>query len=293
MRFEISYRTGTSHEVEHAGRIAVIGRDPGCDIVLNDTKCSRRHAVVEEDPEGLLVRDSGSSNGVYVNGKRIERKRLQAGDTIRLGDVRLRVLPEVGETVVVAPEDLEPFTVSGAGGTEGPDLPPREAARPERDAAPAARASRPPAGVMEGGRPLTVTVLSTLWALSVPASIAGVVVAARRAEAGLAGWALAAAAGVALAGVGITMTLGLRALASWARHLQIAAAVLGLLACPFTLASATVLLYMSRPDVKVAFDGTRAPGAAGDTAEPTFALSLLGMLALGLALTAIAALLRG
>ena len=62
MKFEISYRGGTTHEVELSGSIAVLGRDPACDIVLNDSKCSRRHAVVEDGPEGLVVRDAGSAS---------------------------------------------------------------------------------------------------------------------------------------------------------------------------------------------------------------------------------------
>jgi hypothetical protein len=86
------------------------------------------------------------------------------------------------------------------------------------------------------------------------------------------------------------MALGLRALAPWARQLQIATAAVGLLVCPFTLAAATVLFYMTRAEVKAAFDG-RAPNAPGqESAEPTFALSLVGMLVLGAALVAIAVL---
>jgi hypothetical protein len=56
--------------------------------------------------------------------------------------------------------------------------------------------------------------------------------------------------------------------------------------CPFTPASATVLFYMVRPEVKAAFEG-RAEGADGG-AEATFALSLAGLLALGVALSAAA-----
>ena len=59
MRFEISYQAGPPHVVELSGSVAVFGRDPGCDVVLNDGKCSRRHATVEELPEGLVVRDAG------------------------------------------------------------------------------------------------------------------------------------------------------------------------------------------------------------------------------------------
>ena len=70
------------------------------------------------------------------------------------------------------------------------------------------------------------------------------------------------------------------------------AAGLGLLVCPFTFASVTILIYMLRPDVRATFEapgGAAAPGAG--EAEPTFALSLFGMLALGLVLTAGAVLL--
>ena len=103
-------------------------------------------------------------------------------------------------------------------------------------------------------------------------------------------WTLGALASVVLAGLGTAMAVGLRALAPWARHLQIATAAIGLLACPFTLASATVLLYMARPEVKTAFEGNgrAAPRAGADDA--TFALSIVGMLVLGLALAAVAVL---
>jgi hypothetical protein len=69
------------------------------------------------------------------------------------------------------------------------------------------------------------------------------------------------------------MALGLRALAPWARHLQITSAALELLACPFTLASATILLYLSRAEVRALFGGYPGRGAGDGTAEATFALS--------------------
>jgi len=124
----------------------------------------------------------------------------------------------------------------------------------------------------------------------VPASVVACLLAAQRLGGGAVTWALGALASVVLAGLGIAMTVGLRALAPWARHLQIAAAAIGLLACPLTLASATVLLYLSRPEVKAAFegDGRGAPRADHAAGDATFALSILGMLVLGLALAALA-----
>jgi hypothetical protein len=275
MRFEISYRSGTRHEVELPGSVAVLGRDPGCDIVLNDSKCSRRHAIVEAGPEGLVVRDSGSANGIHVNGRRVDEAPLRPGDVLRLGDVELKLLGEVGATVVVAPEDLELRTAARESRPPARDLPLREAA---------------PAGGPR--RPITVTVLAGLWALFVPASVAASLIAAHRLGGGAPAWTLGTLASLVGAGLGTSMALGLRALAPWARHLQLAAAAVGLVACPFTLASATILLYLTRPEVKATFEahGRRPPGTGNGTAEATFALSFVGMLVLGLALTAIAVL---
>src|SRR5687767_4494159 len=112
MKFEVRYRlTGAVHEIVLQGTLAVIGRDPSCDLVLNDTKCSRRHAVVEAGPDGLVIRDSGSANGIYVNGRKVDRSPLLPGDEIRLGEVAIHVLPEeVSGTLVMGPDDMEGLT---------------------------------------------------------------------------------------------------------------------------------------------------------------------------------------
>ncbi|HET9316413.1 MAG TPA: FHA domain-containing protein, partial [Vicinamibacteria bacterium] len=125
MRFEIRYPTGATHEVELQGTVAILGRDPSCDLVINDVKCSRRHAVMEAGPDGLVVRDSGSANGVFVNGRKIDRVALQEGDEVKLGDVTLVVLAEeVAGTLVMGPDEYG----SGAHGspvtTEMPALDP-------------------------------------------------------------------------------------------------------------------------------------------------------------------------
>jgi hypothetical protein len=289
MRLEISYRGGSTHEVELSGNVVVLGRDPACDIVLNDSRCSRRHAVLEDGPDGLVIRDSGSANGVHVNGRRVERARLRPGDVIRLGDAQLKLLHELGETVVVAPDDIDAGPMAGDVPAPGPPRAEHVASLPPHAAA-SWGAAAPLAGSPR--RPPTVSLLVALWALFVPASVAACLLATHRLGGGLVLWTAGSLASLALAGLGTSMALGLRALASWARHLQIGAAALGLLVCPFTLASATVLLYMARPEVRAAFEGeARRPAETGNgAAEATFTLSLVGMLILGLALTAIAAL---
>jgi pSer/pThr/pTyr-binding forkhead associated (FHA) protein len=110
VKFEVRYPTGASHEVELSGTVATLGRDPASDLVLNDAKCSRRHAVVEAGPEGIAIRDAGSANGIFVNGKKVERAPLVAGDVVRLGEVTLKVLAEeVAGTLVMAAEDIDDF----------------------------------------------------------------------------------------------------------------------------------------------------------------------------------------
>ncbi len=310
IKFEISYPGGTTHEVELSGSVVVLGRDPGCDVVLNDTKCSRRHAVVEEGLEGVVVRDTASANGVYVNGRRVDKAPLAPGDVLRLGEVQLKLVEQIGETVVMAPEDLEFRTAESPRPPEAA-LPlaealmvtPRPPERPAPVRPPAADPrrlpeSRPPTdtrtveprprAAARPGRPATVTVLVALWALFVPVSVAACLFAAYRLGGGAIAWGIGGLASLVLAALGTIMALGLRALAPWARHLQVAAAAFGLLVCPLTLASATVLLYLTRPDVRAAFEG--GDGRGDGAAEATFALSLLGMLGLGMALAAAAVL---
>jgi two-component system cell cycle response regulator len=67
----------------------VIGRDQGCNLVLQESFVSRRHAVIESRKEGLFVEDCGSTNGTLVNGKKIERERLYGGEVIRIGNIAM------------------------------------------------------------------------------------------------------------------------------------------------------------------------------------------------------------
>lgn len=65
-----------------------IGRHPDSVIFLDDVTVSRRHAEIVEDPGGLAIVDSGSLNGTYLNGDRIERHVLSEGDQVQIGKYR-------------------------------------------------------------------------------------------------------------------------------------------------------------------------------------------------------------
>ena len=71
----------------------LIGRAEECDLTLNTTHLSRRHASIEVDGEELYISDLDSSNGTFVNGQKIsQRTQLSAGDEIRFDTLKFRVL---------------------------------------------------------------------------------------------------------------------------------------------------------------------------------------------------------
>jgi hypothetical protein len=70
---------------------ATLGRSREADIVLDDANVSRRHAEVRPSGGSWIVRDLGSTNGVKVNGRRLDPTRpqsLKRGDVIELGTAR-------------------------------------------------------------------------------------------------------------------------------------------------------------------------------------------------------------
>lgn len=74
------------------GRVPiVIGRLPECGVVLGDTNVSRRHAEVALDDGEVVVTDLGSTNGTFVNGRRVTRATVRPGDELSIGTSRLRV----------------------------------------------------------------------------------------------------------------------------------------------------------------------------------------------------------
>jgi hypothetical protein len=76
------------------GRRLNVGRVGDNDLSLNDSSVSKVHAAVMMNLEGtLLVADTGSTNGTYINGRRIsygEARVIESGDVVSFGDVEVR-----------------------------------------------------------------------------------------------------------------------------------------------------------------------------------------------------------
>jgi two-component system response regulator GlrR len=68
-----------------------VGTDPSSDLVLSDGTVSRRHLEVERTPRGLLLRDLGSRNGSWVDGRQVAGAYVEPGDKIALGKTKLAI----------------------------------------------------------------------------------------------------------------------------------------------------------------------------------------------------------
>jgi len=71
------------------GDRCMIGRAHSNNVVLYDRRVSAHHAIIEPTSHGPVIRDLGSSNGTYVNGRLVSTSPLMPGDTIQVGDTVL------------------------------------------------------------------------------------------------------------------------------------------------------------------------------------------------------------
>ena len=132
-------------------------------------------------------------------------------------------------------------------------------------------------------RPLTITVLAVIWVLSIPFHIATGFALARSGP-GSHGMILSALL-VVLAVVAVLMAYGLWYARSWARPAQIGLAALGILNCPFALASIAALAYMLRAPARRYFAHAGGDTSA-DQSEAIFAAALVAAVVLGGLITA-------
>ncbi|MGH9443568.1 MAG: FHA domain-containing protein [Thermoanaerobaculia bacterium] len=68
----------------------VLGRSRGCGVRIDEESVSRSHALLTIHDDEARIRDLGSSNGLFVNGRRVSQETsLKDGDTVALGSVKL------------------------------------------------------------------------------------------------------------------------------------------------------------------------------------------------------------
>ena len=75
-----------------------IGRHPDCTLTVSQPSVSRRHARLWREGDEWHVEDLQSSNGTYVNNRRITKATISEGDEVRCGDFALTYVIEAGES---------------------------------------------------------------------------------------------------------------------------------------------------------------------------------------------------
>ena len=73
------------------GSVKTIGRSPGAEFKLDRPLVSRLHCQLTADEDSVHVKDLDSTNGTFVNGKRVRTAELKDGDTLGIGRVELIV----------------------------------------------------------------------------------------------------------------------------------------------------------------------------------------------------------
>jgi hypothetical protein len=109
----------------------LVGRDPSCDMVIEDKSVSRRHAYFERRGGGWAIVDQGSANGTFINGAQVMDAELQDGQELRLGMVPLRVEMEsamAGTVLMQSP--VQGTVMMPPGGMPSMPPPPPPAAAP-------------------------------------------------------------------------------------------------------------------------------------------------------------------
>jgi len=83
---------GASSTIKLTDGVTTVGRNDECQLRIKSSQVSRKHCELFEKKGLLLVKDLGSSNGTYVNGKKIDGQRvLEAGDELMVGQVTFKV----------------------------------------------------------------------------------------------------------------------------------------------------------------------------------------------------------
>ena len=115
-----------------SGRALVAGRSPQADVVLETESASWEHFTATQTDNGVLIKDSGSTNGTFVNGAKLGEDGVEVDDeaVIYAGGVALLVRPQLTETLAPRAGSLPNLTPSR---TAPFNRPPRAALMPESD----------------------------------------------------------------------------------------------------------------------------------------------------------------
>jgi pSer/pThr/pTyr-binding forkhead associated (FHA) protein len=98
----VMFKDGERRDFPVSGSNCIVGRKSDCALRVPTADVSRRHCEIKVNKGEITVRDLGSANGTYVNGKRVAESAVKAGDELAVGPVKFYV------QVDGKPADLKP-----------------------------------------------------------------------------------------------------------------------------------------------------------------------------------------
>jgi len=101
----LRYTSADGHPIEHllGAEVITLGRAPTAALPIQGDKISRIHCGIRLWDSDYVLKDYGSTNGTFLNEKRVDAAILRPGDVIRIGNVRIQVeeKPLQGATTVL------------------------------------------------------------------------------------------------------------------------------------------------------------------------------------------------
>jgi len=115
-------RNGTRKSFPLPSTVTVIGRRQDCDLCIPLMLVSRKHCEINQDQHVLKLRDLGSRNGTYINGKRVDEVDIKPGDYIQIGPVTFGLQIDGQPENITPPKSAEiqqPASIAPSDGAPG------------------------------------------------------------------------------------------------------------------------------------------------------------------------------
>jgi type II secretory pathway predicted ATPase ExeA len=105
----VTHNGDTLQEIRLTASRILIGRSSLCDLAIDDEFVSKQHAALIRVDNAVILIDLKSSNGTYVNSRRIQRRTLRDSDVVSLGEHRIKVVYPEGyaQTELVEADDAD------------------------------------------------------------------------------------------------------------------------------------------------------------------------------------------
>ncbi len=101
-------KDGSQKAFSVASDTTIIGRRHDCDLCIPLMVVSKRHCQLNQNKEAVRIRDLGSRNGTFLNGKRINETTVQPGDYIKIGPLTFLLQIDGEPEKIVPPKQAQP-----------------------------------------------------------------------------------------------------------------------------------------------------------------------------------------